>query len=887
MSVFDFAVDFGLTFFKDSSNKSTVTRKQYRTESVDFYNQSLEASTGIDVDTSAEAKEDKEEEEESININRIGSPNDLGEDLGFQYDFGKIQNNTFTAGTNNTPTDLLARTPTTYGEQLTKSGFKERAAVNFLGTDYYYAGVPTTLKGAKEQAKEGLFSWETVAKGVGKAAGFSNMGMGFVLGLAKGRPVNDAFGNATFRPSHAIAGAIFDTMQSMQYADVAINQAALASYTGSGMSNQFSPTTGYDHVSGRATGFNGYVNGLLVTREAGKSGYTGGSADMDYQVTKGIEAMSKGYIPSTYNIQNETGERGATPINKQGGFYTERGSYAWAGGTAAGGWMSDLEDLTAHHYGKGMVNAASKGVISKSLQQARDQYNWWGGKKDAKNTKTLSFIIAENIRTSQGITTPAQAIKDKAFKSTDPRSSYFKNRRTQEFGKNKVEKEAEEKKQADAIAVAEKKSLAKYREMVKRQQKNKGQYTKSENDNNDGSQDTSDQASVADQQGGLFTAKGGFVSKGNFALGGEAEPAGFIGGRPEQFDDQTTIADDIPLKVKDGTFVINAPAVEYAGSIDVQKMLSEGYEKAMTRDIGVDKSFKIGKIPSIEELDIQISRGEVVVPPHVARVIGYDRLEKINNRGKREVERRQKAGNQEKVQAGQGFAATGGEQGLLFRRPNLKLTSPNIDKYQDSFVPGISDKPVEMGLNDQTFFGDFTFGDIKKAIKKTEIQGFEKNPYIFTGVKPKKGKSSSAFGPMQITTSLIKDFKKRSPNYKTLNKEEKNYLESLSLQGTDKINKELYGVVLRGAKPNRIEYKPSKIHGKKEKNLKAYGAGVIDPKQHKKYYEKIADVILLHKLSDHTDIKKALASYGEGLNYSEKVYNDLLDFTQIKSLDKN
>ena len=163
----------------------------------------------------------------------------------------------------------------------------------------------------------------------------------------------------------------------------------------------------------------------------------------------------------------------------------------------------------------------------------------------------------------------------------------------------------------------------------------------------------------------MFTAKGGFISKGNnFAAGGvgEAEPAGFIGGRPEQFDKQTTIADDIPLKVKDGTFVINAPAVEYAGSIDVQKMLSEGYEKAMTRDIGVDKNFKIGKIPSIGELDIQISRGEVVVPPHVAKVIGYDRLEKINNRGKREVERRQKAGNQEKVQAGQGFAATGGEQ---------------------------------------------------------------------------------------------------------------------------------------------------------------------------------------------------------------------------------
>ena len=169
-----------------------------------------------------------------------------------------------------------------------------------------------------------------------------------------------------------------------------------------------------------------------------------------------------------------------------------------------------------------------------------------------------------------------------------------------------------------------------------------------------------------------------------FALGGggDAEPAGFIEGPPEQFSDQTTIADDIPLKVKDGTFVINAPAVEYAGSIDVQKMLSEGYEKAMTRDIGVDKNFRIGKIPSKGELDIQISRGEVVVPPHVAKVIGYDRLEKINNRGKREVERRQKAGDQEKVQAGQGFATKGGNQKNLsiFRGDPYPEQISNFDK---------------------------------------------------------------------------------------------------------------------------------------------------------------------------------------------------------------
>ena len=697
MSITDFAVDFGLTFFNDSSNKSTVTRKQYSTESVDFYNQSLEASTGISVDKDRWSDDDKKkEEEESININRIGTPDeqDSGENpnvLNFQQTSGSnnIVSNAFSTDFNNTPSDLLARTPTTYGQTLTKSGFKERAGVNFLGTEYFYAGVPTTLKGAGKAAKKGVFSLESAGKAAAKAVGLNSIVTGVALGFAKGKGVNDAFGNASFRPDHAILGGVFDTVQSIQYADVAANQAALASYTGSGMSNQFSPTTGYDHVSGRATGFNGYINGQLVTRKAGSYGYTGGFYDMDVEQMRAIEAISKGYIPTTFNVENETGERGVTPANKQGGFYTERGSYAWAGGTAAGGWMSDLEDLTETYFGEGQANVSlqdnkftsHKDVIGKSLQQARDQYHWWGGKKDPKNTKSLSVIIADNIRLSKGITTPAQAIKDSVFKSTDPRSSYFKNRRTQEFGKNKAEKEAEEKRQADNIADAEAKSLAKYKTMVAKQQK-AGRYDDGSSD--DGSQSASDQASVADQQGGMFTAKGGFVSKGNnFALGGEAEPAGFIGGTPEQFDDQTTIADDIPLKVKDGTFVINAPAVEYAGSIDVQKMLAEGYEKAMTRDIGVDKNFRIGKIPSIEELDIQISRGEVVVPPHVAKVIGYDRLEKINNRGKREVERRQKAGNQEKVQAGQGFAAGGGEQNKL--DPIKKYLS--IEDVKKQFKP--------------------------------------------------------------------------------------------------------------------------------------------------------------------------------------------------------
>ena len=72
------------------------------------------------------------------------------------------------------------------------------------------------------------------------------------------------------------------------------------------------------------------------------------------------------------------------------------------------------------------------------------------------------------------------------------------------------------------------------------------------------------------------TRYGGQIGQGMQAGG----PAGFIGGPPENYSDQTTIADDIPLEVPEGAFIINAPAVEYAGSEDISKMLTEAYEKA-------------------------------------------------------------------------------------------------------------------------------------------------------------------------------------------------------------------------------------------------------------------------------------------------------------------
>ena len=655
--IFDLGVDFGLSYFKSKTEKEKVTRKEYNRNPIDFYNQSLEESTGIGV-LGDPVK--KEKEEEAININTIGKPEEGGSENPNALDMNQMLSESsfvskaISSELKNTPTDIMSWQYTapnkTYGEALASKGFKDRSPVfTLFDTDIYSATAPKSGKDVKEGIK-GAFSWESLAKkGLGYL-GISPLVSGVAGAFITGRAVPNALGKDSYRPDHAFLGGVFDAVNSIQFADVAINSAAINAYTGSGMSNQFSPTTGYDHVAGRATGFNAEVGGHLVTRAAGTTSYTGGFAS--HETNKAVEALTKGYLPSTYNNKNETGERGLG-LDSRGGMYSEKGAYHYVGGIAAAGSMQAARDL-----------AIARGITTQEaidgLNKVRSQYNIFGLAKDkTKTPKTLTQIFAEKANKKFKDSSYSYTTRDiKDYKGTITKNMFDKTDPTKNLtARDKLNKAQIDASTAKKIADAKAISKTAYQEMTKRQAINQGQYTQGENDTGSGEQSGSDQAATADQQGGMFTAKGGFVSKGNFALGGEAEPAGFIEGPPEQFNDQTTIADDIPLTVKDGTFVLNAPAVENEGSSSVQKMLVEGYQKAMTRDVGNGHSIQTGKIPNTKELDIQISRGEVIVPPHVARAIGYDKLEKINNRGKREVERRQKAGNQEKVQAGQGFAA--------------------------------------------------------------------------------------------------------------------------------------------------------------------------------------------------------------------------------------
>ena len=566
--LFEFGLDFGLTYFEPLPKKKQLSMEEYRTGYVDFYDQTLDPTlgTGIDIPR-GDDDDDDDEEKRDINIYRIGKgDSEKSDDSDIPSPLDVSSANIY---------DL--KSVPTYGQALGDAGFGDKTPFNVLGNDIYFGGIPRT----KEEAKRGLERLvskdsllRTGAKTASKFLGVNPLVSGTAAAFATGRTVKDPFGNASFRPSSFVLGGIHDINMSIQYDNVAQMQAAIN-------------TTG---PKGYAT----YINGQLVTRPPKGFNYTG-TYDVPRETLLRMDAISKGFVPSSFDYRTESGEQGI--VDGIGGMYDERGVYHDRNGTSAYGSRKASSSL-ANRYGLDVS------VVEQILSDVR--------KGDGRLSDKLREKQIEEGTTQ---TTTVDQVPD-----------------------------------FDAY--------------VKAQEERMQQIQSSESSDDGGLSD-------ADQDTGGYSGDDSFEDA--FKTGGKVGqgmqaggPAGFIGGPPEKFSDQTTIADDIPLEVPEGAFVINAPAVEYAGSEDISKMLTEAYQKAGQ---GVDKSGRTTTIPSREQVDIMISRGEVVVPPNIAKIIGYDRLEKINNRGKREVARRQKQGDQEKPQARQA-----NEGGFINKAKGDKIT---------------------------------------------------------------------------------------------------------------------------------------------------------------------------------------------------------------------
>jgi len=117
----------------------------------------------------------------------------------------------------------------------------------------------------------------------------------------------------------------------------------------------------------------------------------------------------------------------------------------------------------------------------------------------------------------------------------------------------------------------------------------------------------------------------------------DGPPSGVIGS--ENVSPEDSIADDVPMEVPEGAFIINAAAAEVAGYGDIKKMIMNAI--GVAKRLGIEIAAGNNETSEEEAVDLLVSKGEVYIEPTLAKIIGYDVLEKINNRGKKEVARRQ------------------------------------------------------------------------------------------------------------------------------------------------------------------------------------------------------------------------------------------------------
>ena len=117
------------------------------------------------------------------------------------------------------------------------------------------------------------------------------------------------------------------------------------------------------------------------------------------------------------------------------------------------------------------------------------------------------------------------------------------------------------------------------------------------------------------------------------------QEVGFVNGKtPDQVTETKTVADDVPLDVRDDDFIINAAAIENVGVRNLTNMVRRALRSAS--QAGVEVVDIPTDIPENQLVKILASEGEFRVPQALRKFIGQSTLDRINDTGKPEVERR-------------------------------------------------------------------------------------------------------------------------------------------------------------------------------------------------------------------------------------------------------
>jgi hypothetical protein len=395
----------------------------------------------------------------------------------------------------------------------------------------------------------------------------------------------------------------------------------------------------------KASGFTGgalmEINSAKVYRDPGSFQYNGNTQGMSNAQLKAIEGYQRhGYVGDWNETQNfETRTRNVTDRKLAQTSSVGTGTYSHSG------TVGYIYDVTG--------GGEAGGKVGGDYDMATGMFQMAGGQFAAMGTREAATSLVNGLNSRYGSTldyTAVAAARKEARRTGERFDTVLNRAAAVSSSKDYFSKEA---RQERASEYAEAKAERDRVEAAKAAAFNRA--SKDPVDTSSGRPGGDGDAGRSDEDGGAYASEqGGFDFDGSvfkhggrvgMQAGGEAgfaQRPEFVGGN-ETPTNRQSIADNVPREVPEGTFVINAAAVDFAGREDIEKMVREAYAKAG----------KSGKAGMAQEVDIAVSEGEVIIPPHIAKIIGYDRLNKINNRGKKEISRRQ--AEREKKAAKGGF----------------------------------------------------------------------------------------------------------------------------------------------------------------------------------------------------------------------------------------
>ena len=613
----------GGTNYTSFFNPESISEQQYLTGGVDFYTQTL--GTGI---KSTVTDEDKSEEEEKEDI----GPNIFKPIGGEGNDKQQIDSEISRQLTSGLDTTKLYS-----ASELTPQSFSYDKKTGLVETPYTGG---TKGQTAKQKADLVGDFFSNFVDNLGAIQGQTLSGVSSPL---------ESFGKAPTltSPTGATSAMGIPPAASMAMGPVGAGISVFANIGGALNMAQAQQTAA--RIKAMGGGAFMEVGGLMSFRNPGSTMYRGTLVGNSQELTEYQEAMQRGFVRGTLQIEkfDSTGKmiedvKGTKDVvsyeglvGSKGGF-TETGSWMdLAGNTSYGTVAEQTEaytDAVNENFGLTGASAITKSEIMGLRDQVKTSWSFTKGTHVTPGSKTYQDLVRDLASAKKSQQTYRDAATGREDYSNIDSGRFDDNRGTRnkegglDIGSNRMEdadadQANRDRGKDDSKGTGDSQTGSRGEGVGRGQDGGKSDVGGATGTDNSGREGAPDDLRFGGRVGYQAGGEAGFAERPEFVGGNQTQP------------DKVSVADDQPRDVQEGSFVINAAAADFAGRDDIEKMLRDAYKKVGdTGQSGVS-----------QEVQIAVSKGEVIIPPHIAKIIGYDRLNKINNRGKKEIARRQEA----------------------------------------------------------------------------------------------------------------------------------------------------------------------------------------------------------------------------------------------------